>query len=104
MAKEKKRDSCPRLLLPLSGDPVAVAPSGPLPPQDPGLRSLLRPIAACPIVKSPPDSTAKQANVISNGTFIWLQHMRTRKWLHSHQHTSPITDSLEVSNLFDVLY
>ncbi|XP_065007848.1 uncharacterized protein LOC108952498 isoform X2 [Musa acuminata AAA Group] len=27
--------------------------------------------------------------------------MRTRKWLHSHQHTSPITDSLEVPNDVD---
>ncbi|KAE8732562.1 Stromal cell-derived factor 2-like protein [Hibiscus syriacus] len=29
--------------------------------------------------------------------FLILQHMRTRKWLHSHLHASPISGNLEVS-------
>ncbi|KAG6532726.1 hypothetical protein ZIOFF_006576 [Zingiber officinale] len=49
------------------------------------------------IAKSPPESSAKQGDVIPNGTIIRLQHMRTRKWLHSHLHASPITSNLEVS-------
>lgn len=28
--------------------------------------------------------------------------MRTRKWLHSHLHASPITGNLEVSIIYDV--
>ncbi|XP_042442070.1 stromal cell-derived factor 2-like protein [Zingiber officinale] len=49
------------------------------------------------IVKSQPDSSAKQGDIIPHGTIIRLQHMRTRKWLHSHLHASPITGNLEVS-------
>ncbi|XP_010527506.1 PREDICTED: stromal cell-derived factor 2-like protein [Tarenaya hassleriana] len=30
-------------------------------------------------------------------TTIRLQHMRTRRWLHSHLHASPISGNLEVS-------
>ncbi|XP_074591851.1 stromal cell-derived factor 2-like protein [Curcuma longa] len=49
------------------------------------------------VVKSPPDSSAKQGDVIPHGTIIRLQHMKTRKWLHSHLHASPISGNLEVS-------
>ncbi|OEL19403.1 Stromal cell-derived factor 2-like protein [Dichanthelium oligosanthes] len=49
------------------------------------------------IVRAQPDSSAKQGDPITHGTIIRLQHMRTRKWLHSHLHASPITGNLEVS-------
>lgn len=49
------------------------------------------------IVRPMPDSSAKQGNTIKSGTIIQLQHMRTRKWLHSHLHASPISGNLEVS-------
>lgn len=49
------------------------------------------------IVRPQPDSSAKQGDPITHGTTIRLQHMRTRKWLHSHLHASPITGNLEVS-------
>nr|CAD1840172.1 unnamed protein product [Ananas comosus var. bracteatus] len=49
------------------------------------------------IVRPQPDSSAKQGDPIPNGAIIRLQHMRTRKWLHSHLHPSPITGNLEVS-------
>ncbi|KAL6839168.1 hypothetical protein ACP4OV_031059 [Aristida adscensionis] len=49
------------------------------------------------IVRAQPDSSAKQGDPIAHGTVVRLQHMRTRKWLHSHLHASPITGNLEVS-------
>ncbi|WOK95063.1 stromal cell-derived factor 2-like protein [Canna indica] len=49
------------------------------------------------IVKSSSDSSAMQGDIIPSGTIVRLQHMRTRKWLHSHLHASPITGNLEVS-------
>ncbi|KAH7441305.1 hypothetical protein KP509_03G033200 [Ceratopteris richardii] len=49
------------------------------------------------IVKAPKDSTAQQGETIPNGATIRLQHMRTRKWLHSHLHPSPISGNAEVS-------
>nr|CAB3480592.1 unnamed protein product [Digitaria exilis] len=49
------------------------------------------------IVRPQPDSSAKQGDPITHGNIIRLQHMRTRKWLHSHLHASPITGNLEVS-------
>jgi len=51
------------------------------------------------IVRPQPDSSAKQGDPITHGTTIRLLHMRTRKWLHSHLHASPITGNLEVSEL-----
>ncbi|KAE8731671.1 Stromal cell-derived factor 2-like protein [Hibiscus syriacus] len=51
------------------------------------------------IVRSTPDTSAKQGDTIPNGTIIRLQHMRTRKWLHSHLHASPISGNLEASQL-----
>lgn len=53
------------------------------------------------IVKSQPDSSAKQGDIIPHGTIIRLQHTRTRKWLHSHLYASPITGNLEVSIAYD---
>ncbi|MBA0732006.1 hypothetical protein Gogos_016122, partial [Gossypium gossypioides] len=49
------------------------------------------------IVRPEPDTSAKQGDTIPSGTIIKLQHMRTRKWLHSHLHASPISGNLEVS-------
>ncbi|KAJ4952971.1 hypothetical protein NE237_029803 [Protea cynaroides] len=49
------------------------------------------------IVKPVLDSSEKQGDIINSGTLIRLQHMRTRKWLHSHLHASPISGNLEVS-------
>ncbi|WOH09936.1 hypothetical protein DCAR_0729397 [Daucus carota subsp. sativus] len=48
-------------------------------------------------VKRIPESSAKQGAPIKSGTIIRLQHMRTRKWLHSHLHMSPISGNQEVS-------
>ncbi|KAK6912513.1 MIR motif [Dillenia turbinata] len=44
--------------------------------------------------------SAKQGDPIKSGTIIRLQHMRTRKWLHSHLHESPISGNLEVVSCF----
>jgi len=49
------------------------------------------------IVRPRPDTSAKQGHPITHGTIVRLQHMKTRKWLHSHLHASPITGNLEVS-------
>ncbi|KAG0581446.1 hypothetical protein KC19_4G252500 [Ceratodon purpureus] len=43
------------------------------------------------------DSDHEQGEVIPNGSIVRLQHVRTRKWLHSHLHQSPISGNLEVS-------
>lgn len=52
------------------------------------------------IVRPQPGTSAKQGDTIKSGTIIRLQHMRTRKWLHSHLHASPISGNLEVSAIF----
>ncbi|KAK3036805.1 hypothetical protein RJ639_030497, partial [Escallonia herrerae] len=49
------------------------------------------------IVKPELGSSAKQGDTIGSGAIIRLQHMRTRRWLHSHLHLSPISGNLEVS-------
>ena len=36
------------------------------------------------IVRPVSDTNAQQGDTIKGGTIIRLQHMRTRKWLHSH--------------------
>nr|CAD1825670.1 unnamed protein product [Ananas comosus var. bracteatus] len=46
------------------------------------------------------DSSDKQGDAIKSGTIIRLQHMKTRKWLHSHLHASPISGNLEVSGVW----
>ena len=61
------------------------------------------------IVRPQPGTSAKQGDTIKSGTIIRLQHMKTRKWLHSHLHASPISGNLEVSlfppfHLFYLLY
>ncbi|PON74575.1 Glycosyltransferase 39-like [Parasponia andersonii] len=53
--------------------------------------------ASSSIVRPVPETSAKQGDSIKSGTVIRLQHMRTRKWLHSHLHASPITGNQEVS-------
>lgn len=49
------------------------------------------------IVKPVPGTTEKQGDAVKSGATIRLQHMKTRKWLHSHLHASPISGNLEVS-------
>ncbi|KAL8138709.1 hypothetical protein V2J09_004710 [Rumex salicifolius] len=49
------------------------------------------------IVKPLPDSSEKQGDAIKIGSVIRLHHMKTRKWLHSHLHASPISGNMEVS-------
>ncbi|PKA52875.1 Stromal cell-derived factor 2-like protein [Apostasia shenzhenica] len=53
------------------------------------------------IVRPQPDTSAKQGDAIPHGTIIRLQHMKTRKWLHSHLHASPISGNLEVCGIRD---
>lgn len=47
-------------------------------------------------IVSPSDEEHEQGDVIPNGSIVRLQHVRTRKWLHSHLHQSPISGNLEV--------
>ncbi|KAF9662069.1 hypothetical protein SADUNF_Sadunf18G0015100 [Salix dunnii] len=49
------------------------------------------------IVRPQLGMNAKQGDAIESGTIIRLQHMKTRKWLHSHLHASPISSNLEIS-------
>lgn len=49
------------------------------------------------VVKDAKNSSSLQGSTISHGAIFRLQHMQTRKWLHSHLHQSPITGNLEVS-------
>ncbi|CAN8289372.1 unnamed protein product, partial [Cochlearia groenlandica] len=49
------------------------------------------------IVKPVPKRSAKQGDAIENGETVRLQHMKTRKWLHSHLHASPISGNFEIS-------
>ncbi|CAL0305734.1 unnamed protein product [Lupinus luteus] len=49
------------------------------------------------IVKPQLESSAKQGDTIKSGTIIRLQHMRTRKWLHSHLHASPYQPILRLT-------
>lgn len=51
------------------------------------------------IVESDSHVEHEQGDVIPNGSIIRLQHVRTRKWLHSHLHQSPISGNLEVNPL-----
>ncbi|KAL2936690.1 Stromal cell-derived factor 2-like protein [Bienertia sinuspersici] len=47
------------------------------------------------VVKPVPEMYDKQGDAIKSGALIRLQHMKTRKWLHSHLHASPISGNLE---------
>ncbi|GMH07058.1 hypothetical protein Nepgr_008898 [Nepenthes gracilis] len=49
------------------------------------------------IIRPQPGTSAKQGDPIKSGTIIKLQHMRTRRWLHSHWFSSPISGNQEVS-------
>ncbi|KAL9275413.1 Stromal cell-derived factor 2-like protein [Drosera capensis] len=49
------------------------------------------------IVRPEPGTSAKQGDQITSGTIVRLQHMRTRRWLHSHLYASPISGNQEVS-------
>ncbi|KAH9612016.1 hypothetical protein KSS87_021511 [Heliosperma pusillum] len=49
------------------------------------------------VVRPVPDTSSKQGDTIKKGAIVRLQHMKTRKWLHSHLHASPISGNLEVS-------
>ncbi|KAH0762857.1 hypothetical protein KY290_018930 [Solanum tuberosum] len=41
--------------------------------------------------------SSKQGDPIKSGSIIRLQHTKTRRWLHSHLHASPISGNMEVS-------
>ncbi|KAI3717846.1 hypothetical protein L1987_69723 [Smallanthus sonchifolius] len=49
------------------------------------------------IVRPETATSYKPGDNIKSGTIIRLQHMKTRRWLHSHLHASPISNNLEVS-------
>ncbi|KAL3683201.1 hypothetical protein R1sor_001223 [Riccia sorocarpa] len=49
------------------------------------------------IVKPIAGAKVKQGEVVTDGSVIRFFHPRTRKWLHSHLHASPITGNYEVS-------
>ncbi|KAD5507754.1 hypothetical protein E3N88_15457 [Mikania micrantha] len=49
------------------------------------------------IVRPETKTSYQPGEKIKSGTIIRLQHMKTRKWLHSHLHASPISGNLEVS-------
>lgn len=48
-------------------------------------------------IKPPVGGTCKQGEALANGAQFRLQHVQTRKWLHSHNHHSPISQNQEVS-------
>ncbi|KAG5618669.1 hypothetical protein H5410_018493, partial [Solanum commersonii] len=41
--------------------------------------------------------SSKQGDPIKSGSIIRLQHIKTRRWLHSHLHASPISGNMEGS-------
>eukprot|EP00897_Mesotaenium_endlicherianum_P006125 jgi/Mesen1/5540/ME000280S04660 len=43
------------------------------------------------------DEDCKQGDPVKDGMKVRLQHMVTRRWLHSHLHASPLSNNLEVS-------
>ncbi|KAL4556186.1 hypothetical protein LXL04_038829 [Taraxacum kok-saghyz] len=43
-----------------------------------------------------PETSMKAGDNIKAGTIIRLQHLKTKKWLHSHLHGSPISGNLEI--------
>ncbi|KAJ7520462.1 hypothetical protein O6H91_19G006800 [Diphasiastrum complanatum] len=48
------------------------------------------------IVRPPQGASVGQGDEIRSGTILRLQHMKTRRWLHSHLHLSPISGNYEV--------
>ncbi|GMH11173.1 hypothetical protein Nepgr_013014 [Nepenthes gracilis] len=52
------------------------------------------------IIRPQPGTSAKQGDPNKSETIIKLQHMRTRRWLHSHRFASPILGNQEVSFSF----
>lgn len=49
------------------------------------------------VVKCANGVKCKQGMKITSGGTVRLQHMQTKKWLHSHMHASPISNNFEVS-------
>eukprot|EP00271_Cylindrocystis_brebissonii_P006550 TRINITY_DN19323_c0_g1_i1.p1 TRINITY_DN19323_c0_g1~~TRINITY_DN19323_c0_g1_i1.p1 ORF type:complete len:214 (+),score=21.70 TRINITY_DN19323_c0_g1_i1:379-1020(+) len=49
------------------------------------------------VVKCAKNVQCHQGMRITNGGTVRLQHMHTRKWLHSHLHSSPLSNNYEVS-------
>ena len=43
------------------------------------------------------EGDCKQGTPIKSGTPIRLQHMNTRRWLHSHKYPSPLSGNQEVN-------
>ena len=48
-------------------------------------------------VKAPHGGSCVVGEPLKNGDAFRLQHVNTRKWLHSHNHASPISHNQEVS-------
>lgn len=48
------------------------------------------------VVRPEVGASAKQGDAIVSNTIIRLQHMTTRKWLHSHTFESPLSGNQEV--------
>eukprot|EP00898_Chlorokybus_atmophyticus_P004126 jgi/Chlat1/4714/Chrsp30S04766 len=53
------------------------------------------------VVHLPNGITSNQGDKVEHGTVIRLQHLNTRRWLHSHGHASPISNQYEVSGFGD---
>eukprot|EP00899_Mesostigma_viride_P022556 jgi/Mesvir1/3485/Mv11976-RA.1 len=49
------------------------------------------------LVFGPKDKECPQGKPFKNGDLVRLMHMKTRKWLHSHRHQSPLSGGWEVS-------
>lgn len=49
------------------------------------------------MVKPAAGGKCGQGEALANGAQFRLQHLQTRKWLHSHNHQSPISQNQEVS-------
>lgn len=47
------------------------------------------------------EQSCPQGTPIKKGTAVRLQHVATRRWLHSHHFASPITNNQEVSAFGD---
>lgn len=49
------------------------------------------------MVKPAHGAKCKQGETLTSGSVIRLQHVNTKKWLHSHEHQSPVSGNQEVS-------
>lgn len=49
------------------------------------------------IVRGDGKNACKQGSPLTNGAHVRLQHAMTRKWLHSHNFASPLSNNQEIS-------